>query len=100
VPTVPNLGDTSFVCADTVGGGRQAWLFRAPASLFLLSPSSAGGVSNGIAESWHAIGDNGVLMAYSSTATSIVPGDTNGLTDMFVVVDVERATQLFADGFE
>ena len=100
VPAVSNRGDTSFVCSDTAGGGRQAWLFRAPASLFLLSPSIAGGVSNGIAESWHAIGDNGVLMAYSSTASNIVPDDTNGLTDLFVVVDVERATQLFADGFE
>lgn len=100
VPAVSNRGDTSFVCADTAGGGRQAWLFRDPASLFLLSPGLAGGVGNGIAESWHAMGEHGVLMAYSSTATNIVPGDTNGLTDLFVAVDVGRLTQLFADGFE
>lgn len=100
LPTVSNRGDVSFLCSDSPGSGRQAWLFRPPSTLFLLSSSTSGGTSNGQAESWHAIGENGVLMAYSSTATNIVSGDTNGLTDMFVVVDVERATQLFADGFE
>jgi hypothetical protein len=100
LPTVSNRGDVSFLCSDSPGSGTQAWLFRAPASLFLLSGSTAGGVGNGVAESWHAIGENGTLMAYSSTATNIVAGDTNGLTDLFVVADTDRLTQLFADGFE
>lgn len=100
LPSVSNRGDVSFLCSDSPGTGRQAWLFRAPSSLFLLSGSTGGGVSNGLAENWHAMGDNGVLMAYSSTATDIVAGDTNGLTDLFVVADTDRLTLLFADGFE
>lgn len=100
LPTVSNRGDVSFLCSDSPGSGSQAWLFRAPASLFLLSVSTSGGVGNGVAESWHAIGENGALMAYSSTATNLVAGDSNGLTDLFLVADIDRLTQLFADGFE
>ncbi|SDD67231.1 TolB family protein [Aquimonas voraii] len=100
LPTVSNRGDVSFLCSDSPGSGRQVWLFRAPSSLFLLSGSTAGGVSNGVAESWHAMGENGVLMAYASNASTIVSGDTNALTDTFVVADVGRLGQLFSDGFE
>jgi Tol biopolymer transport system component len=103
LPMVSNFGDVSFICSDTPGSGRQAWLFRAPSSLFLLSPASGSGgtgISNGQAESWHAMGDNGVLMAYSSTASNIVSPDSNNLADLFVVVDVDRASAVFSDGFE
>jgi hypothetical protein len=43
---------------------------------------------------------DGALMAYSSQATNIVSGDTNGVDDVFVVLDVERLARLFSDGFE
>jgi Tol biopolymer transport system component len=100
VPTVSNRGDVSFLCSDSPGSGRQAWLFRGPASLFLLSGGSAGNPSNGITESAHAMGDNGALMAFSTTATDIVANDTNGSADVFVVADVDRVAQIFSDGFE
>lgn len=100
MPTVSNRGDVGFLCSDSPGSGRQAWLFRAPASLFLLSGSMAGNSSNGITESSHAMGENGTLMAFSTTATDIVPNDTNGNADVFVVADVDRLGQIFSDGFE
>lgn len=100
MPTVSNRGDVSFLCSDSPGSGRQAWLFRAPASFFLLSGSMAGNSSNGITESSHAMGENGTLMAFSTTATDIVPNDTNGNADVFVVADVDRLGQIFSDGFE
>jgi hypothetical protein len=39
-------------------------------------------------------------MAFSTTATDIVANDTNGTADVFVVADVDRAVQIFSDGFE
>jgi Tol biopolymer transport system component len=100
LPSVSNRGDLSFQCSDSGGSSRQQWLFRTPASLFLLSANASGGTSNGAVETPHAIGDSGVLMAFASTATDLVPNDTNGSADVFVVADIDRLTQLFADGFE
>lgn len=100
VPGVSNRGDVTFLCSDTVAGGRQVWLFQPPSSLFLLSPGMQGGGSNGIAAGQHAIGENGVLMAYSTSATDIVAGDTNSAPDIYVAVDLGRLLQLFSDGFE
>jgi hypothetical protein len=99
VPAVNNLGEVSYVCSDP-NSTIQAWLFRPPATLFNLSEANTGGVSNGNVSGAHALGSGGRLMAYSSTATNIVSGDTNGFTDLFLLVDIERLSLLFADGFE
>ncbi|WP_395789099.1 TolB family protein [Aquimonas sp.] len=100
LPTVSSRGDVSYLCSDSGNGLRQAWLFQPPSGLFMLSESVTAAASNGSVETQHALGANGSLMAFASTATDIVSGDTNGETDTFVAVDVGRLSGLFADGFE
>jgi hypothetical protein len=99
LPTVNDLGEMSFICS-AASSTTQVWLFRPPSSLFLLSTTSTGAASNGTANGFHAQGGGGRLLAYSSTATDIVTPDTNLVSDLFLVVDVGRLSQLFSDGFE
>jgi hypothetical protein len=99
---VNDLGEVIYACNENAGSTQQAWLFRDPNLLFLLSPASGtSAVSNGsIVPGRRAMRPDGVLMAYSSQATNIVSGDTNGVDDVFVILDVERLDGLFSDGFE
>lgn len=101
-PAVNDLGEVIYACNENVGGSQQAWLFRDPNILFLLSPASGtSAVSNGsIVPGRRAMRPDGALMAYASQATNIVNGDSNGVDDIFVVLDVERLDRLFSDGFE
>ena len=101
-PAVNDLGEVIYACNENAGSTQQAWLFRDPNLLFLLSPASGtSAVSNGsIVPGRRAMRPDGALMAYSSQATNIVSGDTNGVDDVFVVLDVERLARLFSDGFE
>jgi hypothetical protein len=54
---------------------------------FLLSRSFAGGLPNGISRNAAVSHDQRIArdIAFESDATNIVPGDSNGLTDVFVV---------------
>jgi len=91
-----------YACNENVGATQQAWLFRDPNLLFLLSAASGTtAVSNGsIVPSRRGMRPDGALMAYASQANNIVTGDNNGVDDVFVVVDVDRLDRLFSDGFE
>lgn len=101
-PQVNDLGEVMYACSENVGGTLQAWLFRDPNLLYLLSPASGTAVASngGVVPGRRGMRPDGALMAYSSTASNIVSGDTNGVGDIFVVVDSERLSRLFGDGFE
>lgn len=101
-PQVNDLGEVMYACSENVGGTLQAWLFRDPNLLFLLSPASGTAVASnaGVVPGRRGMRPDGALMAYSSIASNIVSGDTNGVGDIFVVVDSERLSRLFGDGFE
>ena len=101
-PAVNDLGEVIYACNENVGATQQAWLFRDPNLLFLLSAASGTtAVSNGsIVPSRRGMRPDGALMAYASQANNIVTGDNNGVDDVFVVVDVDRLDRLFSDGFE
>jgi len=66
---------------------------------FLLSRSAAGGYPDGPSRNPAISHDQRIarLMAYESDATNIVPGDTNGQTDIFVV---QRAQPWGVNGTE
>src|SRR5438477_12408859 len=54
---------------------------------FLLSRAYDGGLPNGVSRNAAVSHDQRIArdITYESDATNIVPGDTNGLTDVFVV---------------
>jgi Tol biopolymer transport system component len=69
------------------GDTNNAWdIFvhdRATGATSRVSVSSAGAQSNGLSRS-ASISADGRYVAFSSTAANLVPGDTNGLDDIFV----------------
>ena len=101
-PQVNDLGEGLYACSENVGGTLPAGVFRDPNLLYLLSPASGTAVASnaGVTPGRRGMRPDGALMAYSSIASNIVSGDTNGVGDIFVVVDSERLSRLFGDGFE
>src|SRR4051812_27499043 len=88
--------------------GRTTKAAAAIAALALLagfatvrvSVPSGGGQANGDSSAV-AIGADGRFVAFVSTATNLVPGDTNGRADVFVrdrVADTTRLVSVAADG--
>ena len=77
-----NAGD-GLVDADT-GSGRQVYVRDVTARRTeWLTPDAGGGPSDGEADA-PSISADGRMVAFSSTATDLVPGDANGQPDVFV----------------
>ncbi len=105
------LAFSSFSSQLVAGDGNGLWdIFvyqHDTASLRRVSLTSTGGERNQGTESASrvvtpAISGNGRFVAYATTASNVVPGDTNGAQDVFVVdldgaLGVRRASQA-ADG--
>jgi Tol biopolymer transport system component len=73
----------ALVQGDTNGVGDMVLLDRQSGSMELASLSSDGSPGDG-ASGAGAVSDDGRVVAFQSDATNLVPGDTNGATDIFV----------------
>src|SRR5437764_3426698 len=77
----------SLLCAVVLPAGSAFAQADSNRTTFLLSRAFDGGLPNGVSRNASVSHDQRVArdIAYESDATNIVPGDTNGLTDVFVV---------------
>lgn len=85
----PNVADQVFLHAIGQGG--------APV---LVSGLSGGVPGNQSSAGVVAIDASGASLAFQSVATNLEDGDTNGVSDIFVLADAAVLDGLFADGFE
>jgi Tol biopolymer transport system component len=75
---------TNFIPSDTNGTVLDLLLFnRSDRSLELISVNTSGGVANG-SSFQSALSFDGQFVAFDSTASDIVLGDSNGAADIFV----------------
>nr|WP_281720037.1 hypothetical protein [Nitrosomonas nitrosa] len=74
---------TNLVPADTNGVSDVFVHDASTAQTFRVSVDSAGAEGNGVSEQPSISGD-GRFVAFRSAADNLVPGDTNGLSDIFV----------------
>ena len=82
---------TNLVPGDT-NGARDVFLHdRRKATTTRVSVSSDG-VQGNEGSAWSAISGNGRFVAFSSGASNLVPGDTNGVSDIFVYDRRKRTT--------
>jgi Tol biopolymer transport system component len=77
----------AFACAAVLPAGTAFAQADSNRTTFLLSRAYDGGLPNGVSRNAAVSHDQRVAshIAFESDATNIVPGDTNGLTDVFVV---------------
>jgi hypothetical protein len=77
----------SLACVALLPAGTAFAQADSNRTTFLLSRAFDGGLPNGISRNASVSHDQRIArdIAYESDATNIVPGDTNGLTDVFVV---------------
>jgi Tol biopolymer transport system component len=77
----------SLLCAAILPAATAFAQADSNRTTFLLSRAYDGGLPNGISRNASVSHDQRIArdIAYESDATNIVPGDTNGLTDVFVV---------------
>ena len=75
------------LCATIAPAGAAFAQVNSNRTTFLLSRAFDGGLPNGVSRNAAVSHDQRIAreIAYESDATNIVPGDTNGLTDVFVV---------------
>lgn len=67
---------------------------------FLVSSDAADVPGNDASGAVVAINANGGALAFASRASNLVPGDTNGVSDIFILAEDSILDGLFADGFE
>jgi Tol biopolymer transport system component len=74
------------LCAAVLPAGTAFAQADSNRTTFLLSRAYDGGLPNGVSRNASVSHDQRIarVIAYESDATNIVPGDTNGLTDVFV----------------
>jgi hypothetical protein len=74
------------LCAVALSAGNAFAQAESSRTTFLLSRAYDGGLPNGVSRNAAVSHDQRIAryIAYESDATNIVPGDTNGLTDVFV----------------
>src|SRR5436190_2978051 len=77
----------ALLCAVVLPAGSAFAQADSNRTTFLLSRAYDGGLPNGISRNAAVSHDQRIArdIAYESDAPTIVPGDTNGLTDVFVV---------------
>lgn len=98
---VSNAGTVVMSCFFT-GLFDQAFLHvpGAAGTPFLLSSDNNGAPANEFSGGVVAINDDGRSLAFESRASNLVPNDTNGVSDIFILADDAVLDGLFADGFE
>lgn len=74
---------SNLVDGDTNGAGDIFIHDRTTHITTLASVTSGGTLANGPAGQFSALSDDGLLFAFESNASNIVPGDTNGTSDVF-----------------
>lgn len=81
----PNSAPSNMT-ADTVavGSGRQVYFRQLPGGTTKLISVTPGGAGGNGASHFPQISDSGRYIAFQSDASDLVPGDTNGTTDVFV----------------
>ncbi len=82
VPSAPAVGPQAYLLdRDSDNNG----IFDEPGgtSISLVSVNSAGEAANGLVF-WPFVSDDGSLVAFWTTASNLVDGDTNGVGDIFV----------------
>lgn len=67
---------------------------------FLVSSDAADVPGNEASGAVVAINASGGALAFASRAANLVPGDTNGVSDIFILAEESILDGLFADGFE
>src|SRR3954462_9455780 len=77
----------AVLCAAFLPAGTAFAQAGSSRTTFLLSRAYDGGLPNGVSRNAAVSHDQRVAryIAYESDATNIVPGDANGLTDVFAV---------------
>src|SRR5436190_2226121 len=77
----------TLLCAVVLPAGSAFAQADSNRTTFLLSRAYDGGLPNGVSRNAAVSHDQRIArhIAFESDATNIVPGDTNGLTDVFVV---------------
>jgi hypothetical protein len=78
---------TVALCLAVLAGASASARADSGRTTFLLSRAYDGGLPNGVSRNAAVSHDQRIAreIAYESDATNIVPGDANGLTDVFVV---------------
>jgi len=100
-PQVSDLADIIAQC-NMNSGFAQAFLYR-PADgggFYRLSTSLTNGNGNGVSANYAGISGDGNFTVFDSSASDLVPGDTNANPDVFVGIDAEVLNLIFRDGFE
>jgi Tol biopolymer transport system component len=83
---------SSNLAGNDHNGLRDVYVYDAVADTYeLVSISTAGALTDGYSEA-PSISDDGRFVAFASSATTLVPGDTNGAVDVFVRDRLNRTT--------
>ena len=103
-PRVTNNGEVLMVCDMEAPAAAQVYLWKPTASPPLQLISRDGGdaavVGNALAGVIFSINPAGDALAIESLANNLLPGDSNGLADVFFRVEPSALVRLFRDGFE
>jgi hypothetical protein len=99
---VSDTGAVVYSCFFPNPIARQVFLHvpGAAGTPFLISSNSGGTPGNAISGQSVGIDASGRSLTFESSASNLVPGDTNGVNDIFVLADAALLDGLFSDGFE
>jgi Tol biopolymer transport system component len=86
-PRVSDYADVVAQCSMS-GASQQVFLFKAAGlgDIYQLSTSLTAGAGNGASGNYSSISSNGVITVFDSSASDLVPDDTNSAPDVFVIV--------------
>lgn len=104
VSAVSDVASVVFHCNyNWTGPGSypQVFLFVPGSAPEMISGTVGGQAGNNAAGYSLGVNASGLSMAWESSASNIDPGDTNGVSDIFVLVDESVVSDvIFANGFE
>lgn len=101
-PRIAGTGDIVSQCNVSGSGFQQAFLYRTAGggAFYQLSTLQTAGNGNSTSGNFTGISADGNFRVFDSSASRLVPGDTNSAPDVFVAIDAAILDALFADGFE
>ncbi|MBX3692416.1 hypothetical protein [Dokdonella sp.] len=104
VSSVSNLGSLTMACTMDTPSGRLSQVFTyvpGQPSPTLVSVNGSGQPGNGHSGNTLAVNGSGLSMAWESRASDLAPGDSNGFSDIFVLVHSSLLSDvIFASGFD
>ena len=101
--SVSSVGTVLLECGFDNGTSTysQVFLFVPGAGApVAISTNAADQPGNQVSGYSLAVNASGLSMAWESRASDLVSGDTNGVSDIFVLVDGSVVSGLFSDSFE